>query len=81
MPGPKPTMTRRFKAFFTALLFIATMLWALTAELTKWLFSYLVIYKPGNPTANYYVKVIWRNFGVFVFALFFYFWAVSVNLF
>ena len=81
MPGPKATMTRRLKAFFTATLFIGTMLWAMLAELTKWLFSYLVIYKPGNPTSNYYVKIIWRNFGLVIFVVFFYFWAVSVNLF
>lgn len=55
--------------------------WLLCREVLKWLWSFLAIPKPNPTPYHYYVLVIWRNFILGLAFLFFYFWAVDVNLF
>jgi penicillin-binding protein 1A len=67
--------------FFLALLGLLLLLILLLGELARWIFALLYIPKPKPTPPVYYVKVLWRNFGLVVFFIMFYFTAVELNLF
>lgn len=57
------------------------MAWMLLGQLIRWIIFLLYIPKPSPVTPVYYAKLIWRNFGLAVFFIWFYFQAVEMNMF
>lgn len=53
----------------------------LLGALFRWAWSFLAIPKPSPVTPQYWILVLWRNFGLAFFGLLFFLWAVDVNLF
>lgn len=74
-------MKDRILNFLLTLYGILLMAWMLLGELVRWILFLLYIPRPNPVTPLYYVKLIWRNFGLLVFFIWFYFQAVEVNLF
>jgi len=50
-------------------------------EIIRWILAFLYIPKPKPTPPIYYVKVIWRNFGLLIIFIWFFFTAVEFNLF
>ncbi len=74
-------MKERLINFLFALLGLVLLFLLLLGELIRWILALLYIPKPKPATPFYYVKVLWRNFGLAVFIIWFYFTAVENNLF
>jgi penicillin-binding protein 1A len=70
-------MKDRILNFILAVYGIVLLLFLLAGRL----FSFLRIPKPSPATPLYYTRVIWRNFLLLVFFIWFYFQAVDLNLF
>lgn len=74
-------MKDRILNFLLTVYGILLMAWMLLGQLIRWIFFLLYIPKPNPVTPLYYVKLIWRNFGLAVFFIWFYFQAVELNMF
>jgi penicillin-binding protein 1A len=74
-------MKDRLLNFLFTLFGLFLLLFLLLGELMRWIFALLYIPKPKPTPPVYYVKVLWRNFGLAVFFIWFYFSAVEMNLF
>lgn len=73
-----------FNQFINAILTaygVLVFTWLVLWEFVKWCWSFLAIPKPKPTTPQYWVLVLWRNFGLTTVVVLFYFWAVDVNLF
>jgi len=74
-------MKERILNFLLTLYGILLMGLMVLGETIRWILFFLYIPKPNPAPPVYYVKVMWRNFGLAIFFIWFYFQAVDLNLF
>jgi penicillin-binding protein 1A len=74
-------MKERLVNFLLTVYGILLMAFLVLVEFTKWVLSFFSIPRPKPATPTYYAKVLWRNFALVIFFIWFYFQAVDINLF